>query len=787
MRGRRGGIVLLVVLVAGLLGALPAQAATFTVTNTNDSGGGSLRKAIQDANGASGPDTINFNIPGGGPHTITPASPLPAITGNVTINGASEPDFAGTPVVELNGASAGSSDGLMLAASAGGSVIRALVINRFDRNGIVLSGDGNRIQTCYIGTNATGTSALPNGLGVWISGGASDNLVGGDSPSVRNVISGNAGPGVLIGGATTTDNVVAGNSIGTNKARTVALPNTIGVLIGAKAHGNTVGGTGGNSNLISGNTLDGVQVSGPGTVDNLVRGNRIGLNGAGSGGIPNARNGVSISDGAKRTSVQGNVISANVLVGVSLFGTGTSGNRIFGNKIGTNPAGTADLGNDIGIKIAAGASGNEVFGGNVISGNDVRAVDIADPGTNGNIVRGNLVGLNAAGTLALPNPNGFFIHNGAANTRIGGTTAADRNVISGNSSRGIEVSINAPTGTIIQGNYIGLDAAGTGEVPNNTGVILLAGATGTKIGGTVAGARNVISGNTSHGVFVGDSNTVGTVIQGNRIGTNAAGTADRGNGGSGVHLGQGVVDVLVGGASPKARNLISGNTNGVLLVGSATDLVVRGNFIGTNAAGTGNLGNSQHGIAVGGGAHDNLIGGTGAGTGNLIAFNGGDGVLIGSDAAQAAFGLSSPAGENNRVLGNRIRSNGGLGIDLGPNDGVTNNDGDDVDTGPNRLQNFPVLLTAESGGGVTHVTGFLDSLPTRPYRLEFFVDQSPDPSGHGEARIFAGAITVTTDGLGQAPFEGVFPVGASPGDVVSATATDQFGNSSELSVNFTID
>lgn len=784
-------VLLVAPLVAGVLGAAPAGAVAFTVTNTNDSGPGSLRKAIQDANATVAADVITFNIPGGGVHTITPTSPLPSITRKVTINGASEPGFSETPVIELRGTSAGpSADGLDVAATANQTVIRALAINSFGRHGIVMRSDANRVEGCFIGTNPTGTSDLPNGGdGISIFAGSANNTIGGpDFPDI-NLLSGNDRAGVFITGAGTTGTTLERNFIGTDAPGLLAIPNHVGVWLAGGASANTIGGSSTVRNVISGNTGAGVLIGGPTTKNNVVSGNAIGTNEARTFAIPN-RTGVIVAASSHDNTVgggsgEGNLISGNTFDGVQVNGPGTVDNVIQGNRIGTNPAGTSDLGNDIGVHIRGGARDNDVFGGNVISGNDVRGVDVGDPGTDGNVIRGNLIGLNAAGTAALANPNGLFIHNGASNTRIGGTSAQDRNVISGNLSRAMEVSINAPTGTVIQGNFVGLNAAGTAPVPNNTGVILLAGATDTTIGGVTAGARNVISGNTGHGIFVGDSTTVGTVIEGNRIGTNAAGTTDVGNGQNGVHLAQSANDVQVGGTTSGARNLISGNTNGVALVGSATNLRIQGNFIGTNAAGTGALGNTFHGIAVAGGAHDNLIGGKVAGAANTVAFNGGAGILIGSDAAQAGVGLSSAAGVNNAAFRNRIHSNGGLGIDLGPFDGVTPNDANDFDSGPNALVNFPILEAVSSGGG-TFVSGTLDTLANRTFRVEFFVDPAPDPSAHGEGKTFLGALTVFTDASGEASFESLFAGAAGVGSAVSATATDQFGNTSEFSLNVVV-
>src|SRR5262249_43981380 len=162
------------------------------VTNTNNNGGGSLRQAIASANGAAGADTINFNIPGGGVHTIIPTTPLPAITGPVTIDGTTQPGYAGTPLIEIQGPAGGAAAGLDLQGGSSGSTIRGLVINSFT------SGNAIRIQSSnndviagnYLGTNAAGTAALGNQVGVYIQIGTNDRI-GGTVAADRNVISGN--------------------------------------------------------------------------------------------------------------------------------------------------------------------------------------------------------------------------------------------------------------------------------------------------------------------------------------------------------------------------------------------------------------------------------------------------------------------------------------------------------------------------------------------------------------------------------------------------------------------
>jgi len=222
-------------LVTGAVLAVAATsrlvAGTFTVTNTADSGAGSLRQAITDANALAGIDTINFNIPGAGVHTISPASPVPSITGPVTIDGYTQPGaaqntdvdgFNGTLLIELNGTNAGvGSSGLTI--DGGNGTIRGMVINRFGNVGINLNSSNNLVEGNFIGTNAAGTTALGNGGQAIRIDSGDGNLVGGTAPEARNIISGND-EGMEIRGVCNS-NVVEGNFIGTNAAGTGALGN----------------------------------------------------------------------------------------------------------------------------------------------------------------------------------------------------------------------------------------------------------------------------------------------------------------------------------------------------------------------------------------------------------------------------------------------------------------------------------------------------------------------------------------------------------------------------------
>jgi hypothetical protein len=382
----------------------------------------------------------------------------------------------------------------------------------------------------------------------------------------------------------------------------------------------------------------------------------------------------------------------------------------------------------------------------------------------GNTIEGNYIGSDVSGTADLGNSgSGVGIDFSPDNT-IGGTAAAARNVISGNNGDGIGISGSGSTGTVVQGNFIGTNASGTAALGNSLyGVHDISAAHGNVIGGTATGARNVISGNGASGIQLGGSSSSGHMVQGNYIGSDVSGTADLGNFLYGVAIGDFVI--TIGGTTSDARNVISANNSGgILISGSSGENRVQGNYIGTDAGGTADLGNSQDGILIFGtfGGMSNTIGGATHDAGNTIAFNGGNGVSV------------DPGGTNNTILSNSIHSNIGLGIDLGL-DGVTANDACDPDTGANNLQNFPVLTSAS----ITSIEGTLISTPSfGPFTIQFFSNPSCDPSGNGEGQTLIGSMTVITDGSCNASF--TFPTSLSPGQIITATGT-AVNNTSEFS------
>jgi hypothetical protein len=289
----------------------------------------------------------------------------------------------------------------------------------------------------------------------------------------------------------------------------------------------------------------------------------------------------------------------------------------------------------------------------------------------------------------------------------------------------------------------------------------------TTIGGTVPGAANIISGNNNNGILFGASS--GNLVQGNFLGTDVNGIADLGNSQSGAQVTGGSANNTFGGTIPGARNIISGNGgNGIQLRELGTNgNLVQGNFIGTQIDGTRPLGNTSAGVLVENLASNNTIGGTLSGAGNVIAFNSNDGVTISSDTGNA-------------IRANSIFSNESLGIDLGPN-GVTPNDGCDGDAGANNLQNFPVILGSGHTATTVTIQGILNSTPNTIFSLDFFANDSCDALGFGEGRNYLGTATVRTDPDCAVGFIVTFDAVVATGQVITATATDPAGNTSEFS------
>ena len=381
-----------------------------------------------------------------------------------------------------------------------------------------------------------------------------------------------------------------------------------------------------------------------------------------------------------------------------------------------------------------------------------------------------------AGSVAIPNADdGVSIEGGAANNIVGGTVAGARNIISGNSnSGGVQILGAGTDGNVVQGNFIGTDKTGVLDLGNLFGVSATMGASNNLIGGTTAASRNIISGNENTGVLI--SVGAGNKVQGNYIGTDKSGTLDLGNDLHGVSIGGASTGTVVGGSTPSAGNVISGNGGaGVFINGLGTDgNRIRGNRIGLAATSAAPLGNDFHGIRLNFDPAGNEIGGTAAGTGNVIANNGGAGVFFES-------------GTGNAIQRNRIYDNAGLGIDLGA-EGIAPNDLDDPDVGANDLLNFPVLNSATITPAGLRISGSINTELNAIVRIEFFKSPAADPSTHGEGKHYLGHILLQLLGSNSMDFTKVFAgSGVLPGQVITATATDQAGNTSEFSLAILVD
>lgn len=490
-----------------------------------------------------------------------------------------------------------------------------------------------------------------------------------------------------------------------------------------------------------------------------------------------------------------------------------------GNFIGTNPTATASvLGTDdnfTGIFInngplpGLGAQGNIVGGTtpqarNVLSGNRISGAESTFFGYLTQI-QGNFIGTDHTGTLPLGNKVDGLLT--STYVTIGGTLPGARNIISGNDAGGggfSNIDINAKNGAglgkldIVQGNFIGTDVTGTKSLSPvlAVGVLLAVNTTQNTIGGTSPAARNIISGNSGPGINIFD-NVFNNLILGNYIGTDFTGTHSVPNTNTGIFsTNQNLFPPAqnpIGGATPGAGNLISGNSlDGIRIAGNYQNsgYPIQGNLIGTDVTGANPLPNTGNGIFLTGTPVinngtappiGNLIGGSDVGTGNVISFNGAHGILIDSGTANSTIGnvIHSNVGAGVRITGgngnpisrNSIFANGALGIDLDTAGPLINSHCQANTNGANNLQNAPVLTagagsafitaTATDPGGNTSefsnavqssisgnvltLMGSFDSKPSTTYTIEFFSSTSADPSGFGQGQTFLTSTTVTTD------------------------------------------
>lgn len=435
--------------------------------------------------------------------------------------------------------------------------------------GLRIYGNANQLIGNFVGVNATGTQAIGNGAeGVQVGG--SNNIIGGNSAAHRNVIGGNGGAGVRLDG---TANQVLGNYIGLAPDGLAPLGNADGVLL--YGNGNVIGSGSGGGNVISANTGKGIYAR---FLDGItIVGNRIGT--SANGGIKrgNGTEGIYLGSvlnaeiGGELAS-QGNVISGN---GGGIYAAGASG-IVRNNLIGLAADGVASIGNagngitvyDSVIDIGTPSAGN------TISGNGNNGIS-ANSGTLS--IRGNRIGTDASGTQARANLTGIGIG--------GATVLVANNLISGNTQTGIAINSLAADAEITD-NRIGTDAAGNAKIGNEgSGIRVVKAAPGLIIG--APGHGNQISGN-YRGITLDDT-TADILVQGNNIGLNAAQNGKLGNEETAILMGGN--EHQIGGIVAGAGNVIAGNGSPAMSIGDGGGHHIEGNFIGTNAALASGLGN----------------------------------------------------------------------------------------------------------------------------------------------------------------------------------------------------
>jgi hypothetical protein len=653
--------------------------------------------------------------------------------------------------------------------------------------GIFLVASGNTVSGNYVGTDPSGTVRRPNsyqGINDEVGG----NVIGGTTPGAGNLVSGNQQSGIRVAGR---NDLIAGNLVGVDSTGAAELSNgSSGILLLTGPA--TIGGTTpGARNLISGTnpTQFGILVRGSSAKQVLIQGNYIGTDISGMNAIPGAVGGGINLDFVGGVTVGGTPPGAGNLISGTEWGLAASGTGIVvqGNLIGTTADGNSALPNGRGVSV----DGSFTIGGstsearNVISGNGQFGIMVSG---GAGLIAGNYIGTDLTGLSAIPNTgNGIALEPSATGVTIGGPTAAEMNIISGNAGSGIYARGDDfnPTKNAITGNRIGTDVTGSGPLANALDGIRLDGVNGFTIGvsggkkkkGKVGkdgkggkgapGIANLISGNLGSGIrFVTHPTTLKNVIAGNLIGVDAAGTAPLGNGSDGIAIEVGG-GITIGGASAAEGNLISGNTGAGIRLGadaSVTKNVITANRIGPDGAGTGLLGNALAGISVDGGTL-NTIGGLTAGAGNTVAGNGGAGIAV-------------VGGTGNAVLGGSFFANTGLPIDLG-NDGATANDALDSDPGPDDLQNYPLLSTPATAVGETTIAGTLSSTPSRTFTIVFYASPATDTDVEG--RTMLGSTSVTTAADGSASFS-LTANAVAAGTLITAAAFDSgAGNTSELS------
>jgi trimeric autotransporter adhesin len=785
-----------------LLVATPSLAVTFTVTNTNSSGAGSLTKAITDANLTEAADIIEFNILSLGVATIN--GPLPTITEPLTIDGYTQgsatPNTASTGTnavirIQLDATHVPSGQAL-LEIDGPSTVIKGVAIRGIASNNFgirITTSPGVTIRGCFIGVHANGTTDGSAGTGIRIEGDVA--FIGGGDLEDRNLISGNDTAGIDVRGSVIN---IHGNVIGTDRTGAAPLPNGTGIRVTtSEAAIVTIGSAGPYAgNDISLNQGDGIEVTSTAAGPVEIHHNRFYQNGGLA--IDLNADGVTPNDASDADDGPNDLQNYPVLTFARLNGDTLTvegyldapediyrldfyfvdlpdpsrhgeGETYIANVELDSPGGTfffrekIELDFPVTLPIDVTATAESI--GSEATSEFSRVMEVISGGTEIAVTNTNDSG---AGSLraALLAANA----NAAANTVIfqlplplqpirplTTLSIGEQLIVDGYTQAGATVNTYS-SGTNAQ---LKVEIDGS-MIPNGTPLLQVNAPDVVLRGLAVNSSPNV-------GILFGG--TEGGRVEGNFLGTDLTGTVDKGNGSHGVWAAPGMTDIEIGGDQHHQRNLISGNRTGIYLQGSFG--MVRGNLIGTSPSPASPLPNSDHGIDIAGEYVD--IGGDKFGdpAANVIRFNEDTGIRVGTTARHV------------HIRGNLIESNGSLGIELAedPFPAVTPNDADDADSGANELQNFPELTSVVALPGELQIEGTLDvpaSDEDHLYVVRIHASESCDSSGHGEG-VYLGQLGAPFSGDDEG-FAFTLPFSISEGSAITATATDLLkGNTSEFS------
>jgi hypothetical protein len=714
--------------------------------------------------------------------------------------------------------------------TAGFSIIPVQTISGNGGFGVAFVGSPRNVDlnAARIGTDsqgqepASGPQVLGNTKGgVYVGPGARSINIGSTDPDLATTISGNKGHGVLINGAQNVN--VVGTTIGLAECG-CELPNLGDGIRLVNASNNVIGGGGtGQSNVVSGNGGNGITLTGTGTAFNLVRGNLVGTDPDGDFSAGNAGHGIHITAGARSNTIggpvsanppgtlpddfsgdrppQGNLVSGNWGDGIRIDGKST-GNVLFGNFVGTDATGTDSVGN-FGDGVAIIGSNNNALVGtvatqnpfvfyNVIGGNLGNGLRVKD--SNGTVVTANFFGMASDNKGTVGNgENGILIEGTSQNTTLGGPIPLG-NVVAGNFGHGVVLQ-DAVGNLVASNNFTGAAAFNDDPSFGNGGDGWHITATG---GNIVLKIGNIISNNGGDGIEISGAARGVQVVQ-NIIGLNTDGKEARPNGGDGIAIADGAHDIVIGGPqtgfSVVPTGTVSANAGyGIGLYDSVYNVAINFTHVGTNSGGVAQdpgdpqeLGNQMGGVYVDSGVRNVTIGSLdpnlpttiSGNVGHGIEIDGASGVTVigatigvgrdGSAVPNTGDGIAVTGGSRNRFTRNSISFNGGDGINLAP--------------GANNDQPAPILTAVVPGATTAQVSGTLTAAANTAYTVEVFAD-APLTGGTAQGKTFLGTATVTTDATGEATF--TFAVSLPPLDatVVTATATDPLGNTSQFSAGF---